>query len=315
MSELREAMEEYLDLRRKLGSKLRGVDGVLRSFFAFAESQEASYITTDLALRWARQPVHVQPATWASRLRVVRRFAVWRSATDPRTEVPPEGLLPYRYGRKRPYIYTDEEIGKIIRAARALPSPTGLKGFGFSTIFGLLSVTGMRVSEALALNREDVIVDEGVLRIRRSKFGKSRLVPLHASTSEALRHYAKERDRLIPRPATPAFFLSERGTQVTGWATRYNFAKVSREVGLRSPIEGRRHGTGPRLHDMRHRFAARTLVEWYRAGVDVEREIPKLATYLGHVHANETYWYIEAVPELLELATRRLAERRKKIKP
>ena len=315
MSELREAMEQYLDLRRKLGSQLRGADGVLRSFLAFAESQEASYITTDLALRWARQPAHVQPATWASRLRVVRRFAVWRSATDPRTEVPPESLLPYRYDRKRPYIFSDEEIGRIIHAARALPSLTKLKGYAYSTIFGLLSVTGMRVSEALALTREDVILDEGVLRIHRSKFGKSRLVPLHASTSEALRHYAKERDRLIPRAATPAFFLSERGTQVTGWATRYNFAKVSREVGLRSPVEGRRHGTGPRLHDMRHRFAARTLVEWYRTGVDVEREIPKLATYLGHVHVNETYWYIEAVPELLELATRRLAERRKKIKP
>jgi integrase len=315
MSELREAMGQYLDLRRKLGSKLCGADGILRSFLAFAESEEASCITTYLALRWARQPAHVQPATWASRLGMVRRFAVWRSATDPRTEVPPEGLLPYRYSRKRPYIYTDEEIGQIIRAARALPSPTGLKGYAYSTIFGLLSVTGMRVSEALALNREDVILDEGVLRIHRSKFGKSRLVPLHVSTSEALRRYAKERDRLIPRPATPAFFLAEHGTRVTGCATRYNFAKVSREVGLRSPIKSRRHGIGPRLHDMRHRFAARMLVEWYRTGADVEREIPKLATYLGHVHVNETYWYIEAVPELLELATRRLAERREKIKP
>ena len=316
MSELREAMEQYLDLRRKLGSKLCGADGILRSFLAFAKSEEASYITTDLALRWARQPAHIQPATWASRLRVVRRFAVWQSATDPRTEVPPEGLLPYRYDRKRPYLFSDEEIGRIIHAARALPSPTTLKGYAYSTIFGLLAVTGMRVSEALALNREDVIVNEGILRIHRSKFGKSRLVPLHASTSEALRHYAKERDRLFPCPATPAFFLSERGTRVTGWATRYNFAKVSRRIGLRPPVvEGRRHGHGPRLHDMRHRFAARTLVEWYRTGADVEREIPKLATYLGHVHVNETYWYIEAVPELLELAARRLAERHKEVGP
>ena len=129
---------------------------------------------------------------------------------------------------------------------------------------------------------------------------------MHESTRRVLLDYACQRERIVRRPATAAFFLSERGTRVTEWATRYNFAKVSREVGLRSPVKGCRHGHGPRLHDMRHRFAVRTLVDWYRAGIDVEREIPKLATYLGHVHVNETYWYLEAVPELLELATRRL---------
>src|SRR3989304_3046815 len=178
MSELRDAVEEDLKLRRTLGSQLRGVDRVLRSFVAFAEREGASHIATDLALRWAQEPAHAQPATWAWRLRMVRRFAVWRSATDPRTEVPPEGLLPYRYDRKRPYIFSDEEIGRIIHTARTLSSPTTLKGYAYSTIFGLLAVTGMRVSEALALNREDVIVNEGILRIHRSKFGKSRLFPL-----------------------------------------------------------------------------------------------------------------------------------------
>jgi integrase/recombinase XerD len=315
MSELSEALKQYIELRRKLGSKLIGVAGALRSFVAFAEKEGASYITVDLALRWAKEPVRAQPATWAWRLQIVRRFAVWQSATDPRTEVPPEGLLPYRYHRKRPYIYTDQDIEKIILAARKLPSTKGLRGHTYETIFGLLSVTGMRVSEALALDREDVSMDEGVLRIRRSKFGKSRLVPLHESTRQVLGDYARERDRVIPSPTTPAFFLSERGSRVTIWATEYTFAKVSRQGGLRSPVEGRRHGCGPRLHDMRHRFAARTLVDWYRAGIDVERETPKLATYLGHVHVNETYWYIEAVPELLELATCRLSERRKEVGP
>lgn len=310
MSILYKALKKYLELRRNLGSQLRGVDSALRNFVTFAEREQASSITTDLALRWAQEPLQAQPATWASRLRMVRCFAIWLSATDRHTEVPPAGLLPYRYRRQRPYIYSDAEIAAIVWAAGRLASPKGLKGRTYATVFGLLSVTGMRVSEALRLDRDDVDLEEGILMIRRTKFGKSRLVPLHESTRQVLTTYAHERDRVVGRPTTAAFFLSERGARVTQWATRYNFAKVSREVGLRSPAKGGRHGHGPRLHDMRHRFAARTLVDWYRGGVDVERELPKLATYLGHVHVNDTYWYIEAVPELLELATRRLEDRR-----
>jgi len=306
MSKLREACKEYLQLRRNLGCKLRGVDSVLRSFVDFAERENASFITTDLALRWAQQPSHVQPATWASRLRMVRQFAIWLSASERRTEVPPVGLLPYRYDRKRPYIYSDVEIAKLVQTARQLPSPTGLKGRTYSTIFGLLSVTGMRISEALAFDREDVNLDEGILRIRRTKFGKSRLVAVHESTRQILADYARARDRVVRRPGTAAFFVSEQGRRVTPWASRDNFVKVSRAIGLRSATEVRRHGHGPRLHDLRHRFAVCTLLNWYRAGIDVDREIPKLATYLGHVHVNDTYWYLEAVPELLELATRRL---------
>jgi integrase/recombinase XerD len=313
MSKLRQAAREYLQLRRQLGYQLRGVDRVLQAFVAFAEREGASYVTVDLALRWAQQPSGAQPATWACRLRVVRRFAVWLSASDGRTEVPPAGLLPWRYRRKRPYIYSDAEIEGLVRAAGRLPSARGLKGRTYSTLFGLLAVTGMRVSEALALDREDVDLHEGALRIRRTKFGKSRLVAVHESTRQALADYARERDRAVNQPATAAFLVSEGGSRVTGWAARYNFAKASRQVGLRA-AEGGRHGRGPRLHDMRHRFAVCALLNWYRAGVDVEREIPKLATYLGHVHVNETYWYIEAVPELLELATRRL-ESSKEAKP
>jgi integrase len=306
MSTLRETCEQYLQLRRNLGCKLREPGRLLQNFLAFAEREGASHITTDLALRWAQQPSGVQPATSASRLQVVRRFAIWLSATDRRTEVPPAGLLPGRYVRKRPHIYSDAEIQDLVRTAGQLSSPAGLKGHTYATIFGLLSVTGMRVSEVLALDRDDVDLGEGILRIRRTKFGKSRLVAVHDSTRQVLADYARERDRVVRRPAMAAFFLSEGGDRVTGWAARYNFAKVSREVGLRAPATDRRHGRGPRLHDMRHRFAVCTLLRWYRAGIDVERAIPKLATYLGHVHVNETYWYIEAVPELLELAARRL---------
>lgn len=314
MSTLREALKKYLRLRRNLGFQLRGTASALRSFLAFAEREGASYITTELALRWAQEPRQAQPATWAARLGMVRCFAVWLSATEQRTEIPPVGLLPYRYRRQRPYIYSDAEIEAIVRTASQLASPKGLKGRTYSTVFGLLSVTGTRVNEVLNLDRDDVDLQQGILRIRRTKFGKSRLVPLHESTRQVLVAYARARDRVVHRPATAAFFLSERGTRVTDCATRYNFAQVSRMVGLRAPTAGRRHGHGPRLHDMRHRFAACTLVKWYRRGLDVEREIPKLATYLGHVHVNDTYWYIEAVPELLELATRRL-ENRKEVQP
>jgi integrase/recombinase XerD len=313
MSTLRQAAEQYLQLRRDLGYKLRETGRRLEDFVAFAEREGASHVTTDLALRWAQQPAGVQPATWASRLRIVRRFALWLNAVDRRTEVPPPGLLPGRYLRKRPYIYSDAEIRDLIRAAGQLASAAGLKGRTYATLFGLLAVTGMRVSEVVALDREDVDLDEGILRIRRTKFGKSRLVAVHDSTRQVLAEYARERDRIVRRPAAPAFFLSEGGDRVTACAARFNFAKVSREVGLRAPTAGR-HGRGPRLHDMRHRFAVCALLRWYRAGLDVEREIPKLATYLGHVHVNETYWYLEAVPELLELAARRL-ERPQEVAP
>jgi integrase/recombinase XerD len=306
-------MEEYLALRRSLGFELLNVAGTLRSFVAFAERESASHVTIDLALRWVKLSTAKESATLADRLHIVRRFAIWRSATNVRTEVPPKDLLPYRYHRKPPYIYSDEEIERLVQAARNLPSPMELRGLTYATLFGLLAVTGMRISEPLALNREDVDLEEGVLSIRQSKFRKSRLVPVHVSTRDVLADYAKRRDQIFPRLKSVAFFVSERGTRVTHWAARDNFAKVSREVGIRAKTEGRRVGRGPRLHDMRHRFAARTLVDWYRAGIDVEREIHKLSTYLGHVHVNETYWYLEAVPELLELVTQKLMEERKEV--
>jgi integrase/recombinase XerD len=164
----------------------------------------------------------------------------------------------------------------------------------------------MRVNEALHLDRSDVDLDQGLLTIRRTKFGKSRHVPVHSSTVGRLREYAEKRDRVVPKPPSQAFFLSERGTRITQWIARYTFAKLSQQLGFRRTAKG--HGRGPRLHDMRHRFAAHTLVRWYRQGLDVERELPKLATYLGHVHLNETHWYLEAVPELLQLATDRLLD-------
>ena len=304
MSAIRQAVEEYVAVRRSLGFELRLPAGALRRFAAFMEAEGATFVTAQLALRWATLPARAQPATWAGRLAVVRRFAAWRRATDPRTEVPSAELLPHRYRRKPPYVYTDEEIEEIVRSAAELPSAQGLRALTYATLFGLLAVSGMRVSEALALDLRDVDLEQGILTIRRTKFGKSRLVPVHPSTTHALGRYLQARERLLPRPATPGFFVAERGTRITQWSARYTFAKLCQKSGLREAASG--HGHGPRLHDMRHRFAARTLIDWYRAGLEVDRELPKLATYLGHVHINETYWYLEAVPELLELACERL---------
>jgi integrase len=315
MSALRDAIEEYVTLRRSLGFTLRDVANGLQAFAAFAEEAGVARVTIDLALRWATQSKGKDPATVGRRLQMVRGFARWRHATDPRTEVPPPDLLSARYRRKPPHLYSHDDIGRLLRAARHLPSSAGLRGLTYYTLFGLLVVTGLRISEAVALDCRDVNLEDAILTIRRTKFGKSRLVPVHASTVEALSTYARTRDRHLRRCATDAFFVSEQGRPITHETARYAFARLSGQIGLRAPVRGHRYGHGPRLHDLRHRFAAQTLVQWYRAGVNVEQQLPYLATYLGHTHVTDTYWYLEAVPELLELATRRLLESEKERVP
>lgn len=310
MSALRAALAQYVAVRRALGAQLREPAGALGHFLTFLEREGAKFITTELAVRWARQPQRVQPATWGRRLTAVRRFAVWLSAFDPRTEVPPRGLIEARHRRKKPHIFTGQEIEQLMAEAAKLASPTGLRALTQVTLIGLLAASGLRPGEALALDVHDVDLQNGVLAIRQTKFGKSRFVPVDDSTRMALAHYAGRRDGLCPRRRTDAFLVSERGTRLGHCTARRTFARVSCAIGLRIPVRSRCIGRGPRLQDMRHTFATRRLVEWYRAGLDVEREMPKLATYLGHVNAVNTYWYIEAVPELLQLATEYLSGRR-----
>lgn len=302
MSELRNAIEEYLTVRRALGFKLHEDGRLLNGFADFLEKERASFITRDLALQWAIQPMKCQPARWTKRLSVLRQFAEYRSAADIRTEVPPIGLLPHRYHRTSPYMYSADEISSLIEAAKQLTSPLGLRAETYSTFFGLLAVTGMRHSEARRLEREDVDLTEGILTVRQSKFGKSRLVPLHTSTRDVLCQYATLRDRIIQKPKLPSFFLSERGTGLNPWTVYSTFDKLKRQIGLRRP-QGRR---GPRIHDLRHRFATQTLLGLYRSGQDVERHIAALSTYLGHLDIGSTYWYLSAVPELLRLISGRL---------
>jgi integrase len=301
MKTLSTHLQHYLQLRRRLGFRLREAGDMLSKFVLFAKRQRAAFVTTRLALRWATQPVDCHPALWTTRLSKVRQFAQYVSALDPRTEIPPHGLLPHRYRRKSPYLYTDQEVHDLIAAAQRLPSPRHLRGATYTTLFGLLAATGMRVGEALGLDRADVDLTQSLLTVRQTKGNQPRLVPIHPSTVQVLRRYERLRDRVCPRPPSPRFFLSERGTPLTYYSVRHWFIKVSRQIGLRQPSD--RHG--PRIHDLRHRFSIRTLVHWYRTDQDVEAHLPELATYLGHRHVNDTYWYLSATPELLQLATRR----------
>jgi site-specific recombinase XerD len=303
---MHDALTQYVALRRALGTQLKEPARTLVHFVEFLEREGSEFITSELALRWAMEPKLVQRATWARRLGMVRKFAFWLSTIDPRTEIPPRRLLAARRRRKKPHIFTEQEIVRLMDEATRLTSSTGLRALTYETLIGLLSATGLRPGEALALDIADVDLQSGILAIRETKFGKSRFVPVEDSTCVALARYAKRRDELCTRRETEAFLVSERGERLHGCAARRTFARLSCAIGLREPTGSRRIGRGPRLQDFRHSFATRRLIEWYRAGLDVGRELPKLATYLGHVDVGHTYWYLEAVPELLQLATERL---------
>ena len=305
MKKLRKAVQDYVALRRALGFKLRKVEVGLLDFVSFLERQEVSHITTARALQWATQPSHVQPAAWAQRLSFVRGFARHWSAIDPRTEIPPWGLLPYRPLRARPYLYSDEEIRRLLQAAESLASRHPLKPWTYSCLLGTLVVTGLRLGEVLNLRTRDIDWSEGVLTIRGTKFGKSRLVPLHASTCKVLAAYAKRRNRLVAARAEAYLFVNQNGNRLDRGEVHRTFYALSRQVGLRAPSASH----GPRLHDFRHRFALKTLIQWYRSGQDPERRLPILSTYLGHVHVADTYWYLTACPELMGLVVKRLEKR------
>lgn len=304
MKPLREAIQDYLALRRSLGYKLRDAGICLAKFADFLGERGATYVTTRLALEWVEQDQAAQPATRAQRLSYVRGFARHHIAADPRTEMPPPGLLPYRPRRARPYLYSQEQIEHLLRCALELAPVDGLRPLTYHCLLGLLSVTGMRVGEAIRLALDDVNLTEGLLTIRGTKFGKSRLVPIHPSTQEVLAQYRARRARCLAA-ASPFFFVTRRGHHLDIGDIHRTFYKLSQRVGLRAA--GASHG--PRLHDMRHRFAIETLLRWYRSGEDVERRLPVLSTYLGHVHVADTYWYISSCPELMGQAVARLEQR------
>jgi integrase/recombinase XerD len=307
MTTLTERLDDYIAVRRSLGYDLSFTARVLRGFTTFANREGTNHVTVDLFLRWKEGFGRASNSTWSTRLGMVRGFAGWLQGHDARTEVPPSGLIVGKLRRGRPYIYSQAEVARIVARAAKLPSRYGMRGWSCATLFGLIAVTGLRINEAVALDENDVDLDEGVITVRRGKNGTARYVPIAPSTVARLRAYRAERMRLLG--ATPGpFFLMESGKRPTDCCARYNFAIVSQDLGLREPQRFCRHGRGPRIHDLRHTFAVRTIIGWYRKGLDPDREMIKLSTYLGHVKPELTYWYIEAVPELLQLASKR-AER------
>jgi len=301
MKTLAQHLKDYLTLRRSLGFKLRGADCLLRQFVRLAADQKAPHLTTQLAVRWATQPAEALPATLAGRYQIIRHFALYVSNLDARTEVPPAGLLVYRKCRKPPYFYTDQQVVRLVRTARKLPSAKGLKGPTLSTLLGLVAATGMRIGEVIALDRQHVDLSQGLLTIHEAKRDRVRLIPVHASTRTMLRRFERLRNRVCPRSRSSSFFVSETGGRLNDNWVHIWFAHVSRQIGLRGPTDRR----GPRIHDLRHRFAIKAMLKWYRTGKDVEAHLPELATYLGHQHVSDTYWYLSATPELLQEATRR----------
>jgi integrase len=298
-------IDRYLTVRRRLGANLSTDERILRRFATFADRDDAQYVNTSLILRWLESLPSASPGTRAARFRVARQFAEWMHGIDPRHEAPPRGLVPGRLQRVHPYIYSEAEIVAIIEHARTLPSVYGMRGLTCS--FGLIAVTGLRISEALGLDPADLDIEAGVLHVRYGKLGKERLLPLDPSVVQRLESYGRERDRLLGR-RPKAFFVTCDGHRLGDCGARYNFAHVCQQIGLREPQLHLRHGRGPRIHDLRHTFAVRTMLDWYRSGKDVGREMIKLTTWLGHASPEHTYWYLEAVPELLQLASARITD-------
>jgi integrase len=299
MSGLRESLAEYLAVRRALGYRLERTEKLLGQFLDHLDATGADQITVEHALAWAILPGGGEH--WhAMRLGAVRGFARYLHEVDPRVEVPAADLLPDRPRRAVPYLYTDRQILGLMGAASTLR--TSHRAATFRTLFGLLVVTGMRIGEALALDRSDFDADLGVLIIRNGKFGKSRELALHPSSTSAVTRYLRRRDR--PRPAGPtdALLLSGAGTRLLVGDVQSTFRRLRARV----RILPRSAACRPRLHDVRHSFAVRTLLDAYRTDGDAAPRLAALSTYLGHVDPGKTYWYLEAAPELMELAGARL---------
>lgn len=304
MSALGQALADYLAMRRALGYELRRTEMLLGQFIAYLDDVGAAAPTSELALEWACLPERGDRSWWAQRLAVARAFAVYLHALDPAVEVPPADLLPAAKSRRiTPYLYSDEEIAALIAAAGLLANP--LRRATFATLIGLLAATGIRIGEAIALDVGDIDLDQGLIIVRGGKLGKSRELVLHPSSVTALRTYLRRRRELAPPASDAALFISIAGTRLRYDNVHLAFKRLVASTGLR-PRSAR---CRPRIHDMRHTFAVRTLIDAEREGADVGRRLALLSTYLGHVSPTSTYWYLEASPELLGLAVERLEKR------
>lgn len=301
MNRLDQALADYLTLRTTMGFRLDRARKLLTQFVSWLDDQGFDTITTNAAMDWATLPAGASPWWWQLRMSTVRGFAVYLRTVDPRAEVPPPGLIRGGAHRATPYLYSEADVGALITAAGRLPRP--LTAATYQALIGLLAVTGMRVGEAIGLDHDDLDTDhDQVVTIRAGKFGKTRLLPLHPSTLAALRDYLRTRDRLLPQPATTALLISTTGTRL-----RYNSVwRTFDHLLTQTSLTNRSASCRPRIHDLRHSFAVRTVLDGYSHGDDVQALLPRLATYLGHTDPKHTYWYLSAAPELLALAQHRL---------
>ena len=297
MSALTAGVADYLTTRRALGFKLVDTERFLGQFVDHLDRAGIEVITVDAAVAWACTPRDADPFWWAAKLSAVREFARWWSVFDPATEIPGPDVLPVSKSARRadPYPYSDDDIVGLMAAARAMPSV--LRSATYETLIGLLAVTGMRIGEAIGLDRTDLDIAQATLTIRGTKFGKTRLVPIHASAVDALTAYDQTRRHRLPKPATEALFVSTTGTRLIYNNVHHEWSKLCQLAGL-EPFSKR---CRPRPHDLRHRFAVTTLIGWHRDGENVHARLPELSTYLGHVSPSDTYWYLRAVPELMAL--------------
>jgi len=302
-------VRDYLAKRRALGFALRTQGPQLLQFARYADRQGSrGALTLELAVRWARLPKDVSPCWWAHRLKIVRPFAKFRAAFDPRTEIPPNRYLGRGYQRATPYIYSAAELHALITAARQLRPPGGLRPLTYETLLGLLACTGLRISEALRLRQADVDWDRGVITVHQSKFKQSRLVPLHRSAVRALKHYSHVRNQ---RVGADHFFVTERGQPLPASTVRGVFRGLVRSSVQRA--DSRQHH--PRLHDLRHAFATWRLASWSAQRKPLDQAITFLAKYLGHQRVTDTYWYLSGVPELFCRVGRRFEHFARKAQP
>jgi integrase/recombinase XerD len=292
-------VEQYLEMRRHLGFSLRGDGRMLMDFADQLDRTGQATVTTPVAVAWASQPADTTAAHRARRLGVVRGFTRYLAAFDPTCQVPPPGLLPARAHRPTPYHYSGEEIAALVHAAGTLAAP--LPAATTQALICLIAASGLRIGEALALDRRDLDAHDAILTVT-GKNNLARLVPLHPTTVAMLGEYAARRDRLCPHPVSPGFFLTSTGRRAHQRSMQQTFARLVVAAGIQTP-PGRRR---PRIHDLRHTFAVNVLVGWYRAGLDVPARLPVLSAFLGHSCPEATYWYLQATPELLALAARRL---------
>ena len=302
LKSMKQQVQEYLYYRRSLGFLLHIEGQELLKFATYVDNKRhVGPLTENIAIEWAKSSKKVSRFTWARRLEIIRCFAKYCRIIEPDTQVPAKGIFGKAHRRNIPYIFTKHEIQRILDTTKYLVPKNGLRPISFCYLFSLLYVTGLRISEALNLSPEDVDLTQGMLWVRQTKFHKSRLVPLHKSTVKALSSYCRQRNKYIPPSQIRKFFILDDGKPISLRAAEYAFLRIRNILGWNVKPQNKM----PRIYDLRHTFVCHRLLSWYMQGIDVQKVVPYLSTYLGHVKVSDTYWYITGIPELMKNVSER----------